>query len=215
MAKARLGRRESRSVEELQRGSVAIQYELGTLAVTHELLHEQRADWNSSPRAQGLSNALLHAFLLAARSLLGFLYSDQPRASDIIAEDYFDDPDQWRRDRLVPEPEMENGELVGLISKRLVHLTWDRIEANKPLWGAFHISWNIGKAMNSFLELVDDSKVHPVLLKDVSLFNSQLDAELVRLGDFREMMSPTKAMMEFDEFEYWQRSSRAEKRRIS
>jgi len=176
MATSNSKARQRHTNEELQRASLAVQYELVTMATTHELLQELGANWGSSTRDKTQSNALLHAFLLSARSLLSFLYAYSPRPSDIIAEDFFDDPDDWRKRRLVPDAAMANGELLGQISKRLAHLTWDHATPTKLLWGPFRIAWNIGLAMQCFLQLVAEDRVHHQLREDVALVMMRLEA---------------------------------------
>jgi hypothetical protein len=203
MAKAKNRNRAVCSIEELRHASLAVQYEMVTLGTTHQMLQELAAHWGSPSRDQALSNALLHSFLLAARSLLAFLYSHDPRPSDVIAEDFFDDPAVWASRRLIPEPEMANGELLDLISKRLVHLTWDRVDSTKPLWGAFRIVWNIGLVMQSFLQLVAKKKVHPQLGEDVTLIVDTLKAHLAHWGGPGAIMAPVKELVEFDDVGYF------------
>jgi hypothetical protein len=134
---------------------------------------------------------------------LTFLYSHNPRPSDIIAEDFFDDPNRWAKQQHIPEPEMANGELIGLISKHLAHLTWDRTDSTKPLWGAFRIVWNIGLVMQSFLQLVDEEKVHPQLREDVTIIMATLMAQVGQCGNLTVMMAPAKELMEFDNVKYF------------
>lgn len=197
--------RQNRTIEELQRASLAVQYELATLGGTHEMLQELGVHWKSPPRDQAISNALLHTFLMAARNLLTFLYSHNPRSSDLIAEDFFDSATEWTQHRVVPEPEMGNGELIGLISKRLAHLTWDRAGIERPLWGAFRITWNIGLAMQSFLQIVQPVKVHPYLREDLNIMMSRLRSVAELWGGIPSAMAPTQKLMTFDELEYFRR----------
>jgi hypothetical protein len=195
--------RQQRSVEELQRASLAVQYELATLGGTHEMLHELGAHWRSSPRDHAISNALLHTFLLGARNLLAFLYSHNPRSADIVAEDFFDDPSEWTQHRAVPEPEMANGQLIGLISKRPAHLTWDRAGTDRPLWGAFRITWSIGLALQSFLQFVDQARVHRHLREDLGIMMSRLQIVANYWGGVSAAMAPAKELIEFDELAYF------------
>lgn len=203
MAQNKPRARERRATEELQRASLAVQYEFVTLAQTHQFLHELSADSASNTRDQALSNALLHAFLLAARSLLAFLFSHNARVSDIIAEDFFDNPEEWNRKRLVPETGLSDGDLSGLISKRLAHLTWDRADTSKPLWGAFKIAWNIGAVLQSFLQLVDEEKVHAQLREDVAIIMKSLETQAEYWGVLSEDMAPFSEFIEFDDTEYF------------
>ncbi len=141
--------------------------------------------------------------LLAARNLLAFLYSHNPRESDIIAEDFFDDPDDWQKQRAIPSPEMADGVLIGRISKRLAHLTWDRADGTKPLWGAFQIVWNLGLALHSFVELTDDVKIHEQLRTDVGLLLALLKKTLSQHPELNGRMAPALDSIYFDDLDYF------------
>ena len=88
--------RNQRSLEELHRASLAVQFEVVTLWVSYAKLQELKTNLQDKPEKRFYNNAILHSFLLAARNLLTFLYSHNARPSDIIAEDFFDDPNTWR-----------------------------------------------------------------------------------------------------------------------
>ena len=210
MGKTNVHNRMSHSTHELQHASLAVQYEMVTLATTHEMLQKLAAHWGSPRQEQAMSNAILHSFLLAARNLVHFLYAHNPRATDIIAEDFFTDPHKWTEQRVVPEPEMADGELVAVISKRLAHLAWDRVGPTKPLWGAFRIVWNIGLAMQSCLKLADQANVHPQLREDVTAIMAPLKAQLDKSGVGPAMMAPAKDLMEFDDIRFFAPSPRSD-----
>ena len=195
--------RPKRSTEDLQRASLAVQYEFMTLFACHDLLQAARTSWTSGDREKAISNAFLHSMLLAARGLLGFLYSHKPRDTDIVAEDFFDDADTWTKKRAVPSPEMADGALMGQISRRLAHLTWDRTDSTKPLWGAFQVVWNIGLALQSFLSLVDGARIHGALRTDVDLGMSLLRDVLNQQPELGGRMAPTIDAMRFDDLHYF------------
>jgi hypothetical protein len=210
MAETDAKNRKPHTIEELQHASLAVQYEMFTLATTHEMLQKLSAHWGSPPQDQAMSNAILHSFLLAARNLLHFLYAHNPRPTDIIAEDFFADPYRWTKQRVVPEPEMANGELVKVISKRLAHLTWDRVGPTKPLWGAFRIVWNVGLGMQSFLQLADQAHIHPQLREDVAAIMALLKAQLDQSGIGPAMMAPARDLMVFDDTGFFARPGRSD-----
>ena len=203
MAKKTTRQRVRRSVEDLQRASIIVQYEITILAQMHEMLQELNPHWGSNARDKALSNALLHSFLLAARNLLSFLYSHYPRENDIIAEDFFDTPDEWRNKRPVSDEALTNGELVGHISKRLAHLTWERATTQKPLWGPFRIAWTIGTVMQSFIQLAKAGSIHLVLREDADLIMARLEAMAKPWGGVAAGMAPSSAIIEFDDVTYF------------
>jgi len=102
---------------------MAVDYEVSMLgAMLHFLLGSQVTFTSPAPE-QSLANAELHSLLLATRNLCVFLYSHNPRDSDIVAEDFFDADEEWHAVRPVMAEEFSNGNLVNSISKRLAHLT--------------------------------------------------------------------------------------------
>jgi hypothetical protein len=210
MAKSKSKLRASRTAEELQRASLAVQYELSAISSSHHMLQELGATWESDSRDKALSNALLNAFLIAARNLLSFLYAHYPRPTDIIAEDYFDDPSTWYTTRPTPEPELVNGELIDQISKRLAHLTWSRAEITKPLWGPFKIIWNITSVLQVFVRQVPSQTIHPQLCGDVEVIAAILQSKMDQWGGELAPMAPHKAFIEFDDLVYFELESEFE-----
>jgi hypothetical protein len=72
-----------------------------------------------------LHDAVLEAFIIHGRNLLHFLYPEKPQASDVIAEDFLDDPTQW--------PTLRGDLPSSLVTlrrranKEVAHLTYDRL----------------------------------------------------------------------------------------
>jgi len=200
---AKSGSRLPRSNEDLRRASLAVQYELMSLYAAYYFAEKANVGWMSDDRSKAFSNTCVHSMLLAARSLLAFLYSHNPRESDIVAEDFFDDPTVWQAKRVVPSPEMADGLLVTQISKHLAHLTWHRAEDKKNLWGGFRIVWSIVLAIESFVNLVDRAKVHEALGTDVAMMKVMLQAVLNQHPEWAGLMAPSLDSMHFDSLAYF------------
>lgn len=190
--------RQKRTDDELRYASLAIQYELNQLYCSYDLIDKANVGWASTDYDKAVSNAFLNAMLMSARSLIAFLYSYNPRDSDIVAEDFFDDPSAWHAKRVVPSPEMADGTLMGSISKHLAHLTWDRTDEEKPLWGGFRIVWNVVLAVESFVALVDKCRIHGALSTDVALMKNLLQQVLDQHPEWIEFMAPSMDTMQFD-----------------
>ena len=180
---------------------MVVQYEAITLSAMLDFLLEGRVTSSSSSRDQARSNAFLHTFLLAVRSLLHFLFSHRPHSNDVIAEDFFDDPQLWHKLRERAAPELKNGTLVGLISKRLAHLTWDRASGTKPTWGAFAIAWGIAEMLEVFVSAVEQAKIDQRLKEDVLLFRQLLGNTRIALGGPDVPMGPLGTMLPQDDFD--------------
>lgn len=120
-----------RTDELLQKASEAVDYDLKMM---HAMLQRQ-VGTDSPTEDQAVANAMLHSCLLAARNLCKFLYSHKPQDDDIVAEDFFDNPDNWKNLRPPSQAEFEKGSLAGIISRRLLHLTYERAKRVKQAKG--------------------------------------------------------------------------------
>ena len=111
--------RERRSDDKLREVSVHLLYELQMFRAT--ALGLMSGLFPGGP----LHDAVLEAFIIHGRNLLDFLYAENSRASDVVAEDFLDDPDQWLTVRgALP------ASLAGLrrrANKEVAHLTYDRL----------------------------------------------------------------------------------------
>lgn len=179
MARGRI----NRSDEELQRASMAVDYEVGMLGASLDFLLGSQTTFGSSAPEQAASNAMLHSFLLATRNLCHFLYSHNPRQNDIIAEDFFEKAEEWHQARPQPPREFLDGTLVDLISKRLAHLTWDRASGTKPTWGSFRIAWELTKGLEVFVStLASSTRLDPGFAQDVQVLSLALQVVIDQYG---------------------------------
>ena len=121
-----------------------------------------------SPMEHLVANALHHSFLLATRNLCGFFFSRRPRTDDIVAEDFFDTPDGWKKRRPACLPEFENGSLADMIGKRLLHLTYTRAGNTKPVWGNLRIAWELLKSLKVFVANVSPDRLSEALVEDTA-----------------------------------------------
>ena len=106
-----------------------------------------------------IANALLESFVIHVRAVMDFLYNDSPQPDDVIAEDYFTSPDEWRKVR----PDLT--ELLKSSKRRagkeVAHLTYARLDVTpetKP-WAFIQIANEISSIINIFLQHVPKSKL--------------------------------------------------------
>ena len=107
--------------------------------------------------AQELSaqNALLESFTIHARALLAFLYPpDNPRKSDVLAEDFFDDPEEWNR--LRPPKAAVLDQVNTRVGREIAHLTYNRQEGTPEAkkWPIPEIARAIHSVVRLFLQTV-------------------------------------------------------------
>jgi hypothetical protein len=76
-----------------------------------------------------LSNVLIESFVVHLRNVIDFLYLDRPKATDVVAADFFD-PGAWERLRPAISGTLETARVRA--NKEMAHLTTDRIAGSPP-----------------------------------------------------------------------------------
>ena len=110
-------------------------------------LHREASD-------RPMKNSLLESFLLHARNLHDFFSRSRAdlkgqHATDVIAEDFFDDVAQWKRPTM---PFLD--EHRQRIHRSIAHLTYHRVayEKNKRIWKLDTILMEIDGVWTAFVE---------------------------------------------------------------
>ncbi|MBK9928198.1 MAG: hypothetical protein IPP66_23265 [Anaerolineales bacterium] len=99
-----------------------------------------------------INNSLLESFAIHVRALIGFFYSDNPRPDDIIAEDFFENDNEWKNIRPVITEILINAKKRA--DKEIAHLTYNRLDITpeqKP-WEFIRIFSNLQAPIKIFLE---------------------------------------------------------------
>jgi len=104
-------------------------------------------------------DALLESFIVHGRNLIHVLYPERAQASDVLADDYFDNPSVWFQARgdlppaLVPVRARAN--------KEVAHLTYDRlsVQPEQKGWAFLEIAAAVEAKLKLFIDLVDASKL--------------------------------------------------------
>ncbi|MCZ6691094.1 MAG: hypothetical protein O7H41_16015 [Planctomycetota bacterium] len=161
--------RKSRSDAELvQTSENHLKYEVDMLAALTEAIPKLGPEEDESFTSWGIRHALLESFAVHARTLLGFLYSSSPWEDDVIAEDFFDDPETWRKAR--PDKSAVLSKIHRRVGKEIVHLTYARSRVTKEVkkWPILEIYQEIATAFRRFLDLAPKSRLGSSLRKTVS-----------------------------------------------
>jgi hypothetical protein len=98
-----------------------------------------------------LNNAALESFTVHTRALLDFFYNEQPRADDVVADDFFEDHLKWITIRLKKTELLQSvHERVG---KEIAHLTYKRllISEEEKQWYFLDILGDINALIGIFL----------------------------------------------------------------
>jgi len=168
---------------------MTVQFELWMLSGTIIELDsiDQRKD-----KAKGtyelVHNALLHSFLLAARNIHEFLFTENKKKdTDLIAQDFFDDPSQWSPSQEGP---WKDQKVISVIHKSLAHMTWHRSRQIKPDWRALDIAVVITRTLGQFLDAAPRRRIDR-RLKDSFVIHCRGLAKLCKKNKVRIDLPPT------------------------
>jgi hypothetical protein len=169
--KVKISKKSKRTPDELKDASKHLFWGMRYLSERLEFFLRFK-DRRNAGELGGLLNSIHDAFLLHARKMIEFLYnsSDILYDDDLVAEDYFESPEIWRK--LRPEqPEVLNRGRQN-IGKLLAHLTYHvkNYPTGEVTWETSEIYMGIFFALQTFLDKVDRS-----------LLDEQLD--YLRLGN--------------------------------
>ena len=118
------------------------------------------------PADRFLHNAALESFIIHVRNILDFLYASDKvlrtdKYDDIIAEDYFDDPSVWHKERPVKSRLLEQSHQRA--HKEVAHLTYARVgktDEDKQ-WRFLDIASEVNQTFNRFREIVPSQRLQP------------------------------------------------------
>ena len=148
--------RDARADNDLRKISTDLYYEVWML----ESL--ARAIASGATGKGPLANAVLEAFTIHVRVVMDFLYMDNPRPDDVVAQDFLPPGTEWRR--LCP-PITNALELARKrAGKEVAHLSYARLDVTsdtKP-WPFLEIAEDVSKALNVFLQRVPREKLDDV-----------------------------------------------------
>lgn len=103
-------------------------------------------------------NALVESFAIHLRNLIYFFYHDRCRRDDVIAADFFDNPDEWKR----PEKSHQIKEALNRASKEVSHMTTERKDASDPTkpWELATLYSEIQPVAKDFANCASKTKLH-------------------------------------------------------
>jgi len=103
-----------------------------------------------------LHDALLESFLVHLRNLIDFFCRPRERATDVVAEDFFDNPSNWKRN---PTSTLEKARERA--NKELSHLTTGRKEPDDPekVWDIGALFTEIDQFVHMFIQNASSPKL--------------------------------------------------------
>jgi hypothetical protein len=96
-----------------------------------------------------LQNILLSSFLMYSRSIIDFLFKENPRKDDISCKDFLNNEEV----KILQKDKIEFEEIKTKIEKQIIHLTTVKIDKNFP---RLKIKNKINKKFKCFLEKQKD-----------------------------------------------------------
>ena len=147
--------REKRTPEVLRKASKHLHYEF-------RMLTSSARGLASGITGKGvIHNALLEAFTIHARVLLKFLYDENPRADDVVADDFFPTSQEWKEVRPKMTEILEK--VHRRVGKEVAHLTYARQDVTPETkgWHYLQILNDIEVSFNEFLRIVPEELLGP------------------------------------------------------
>jgi hypothetical protein len=137
-------------------------YEVWMFAETARMLSTRGAIRDPADEERVIVNALLESFTIHTRSLLDFLYPpSRPKGDDVVAEDFFDDPKVWYRQRPAKSDLLKG--VHKRVAKEIAHLTYARIgitpEAKR--WPFVAITTDLLQVFQRFASLLPADLTRP------------------------------------------------------
>jgi hypothetical protein len=124
--------------------------------------------WTRDMLARGgigipLRYALIESWVVHLRTLVEFLCPRRPRDNDVIAADFFDDPEEWGRTRPSLSESLESlREAWVRADKELAHLTTNRKGPEDPSkgWAVHDLTDDLLCMLRKFSEKASKTKLH-------------------------------------------------------
>jgi hypothetical protein len=135
-----------RSNEDLIKAKEVLKYELDMLSSLHLLLKSNKIN------NVAIRNALIESFAVHTRILIHFFYTPKSRSTDVVADEFFEDPKIWYKTRPRITKFLEKS--ISMANKQVSHFTEDRLELPKEdkTWLFDKIVDDINKVVNKFYE---------------------------------------------------------------
>jgi len=130
-----------------------VAYEVNMLRQTAQRLREPNID-------PVLRNALIESCGIHLRTLIYFLYHEEPRANDIVAADFFDDPAEWEQVRPLPSASLRTAR--DRASTELAHFTTKRKGPGdrEKAWAFPSLIGDLLNTLQAFGENASNAKLH-------------------------------------------------------
>ena len=111
-----------------------------------------------------MANTAVESFVIHSAIVLDFLFNKKLKPDDVIANDFIDDKDTWKK---VYEPHLERFVFVSQrCHKEMAHLSYKRLEVSlddKP-WHFVGIAREISNLVDSFIDLANKDSLHPKVI---------------------------------------------------
>lgn len=112
-----------------------------------------------------VNNALTESFALHVRSVLNFLFNDEPAEEDVVATDYLPNPDDWPYERPKQSKPLQQlqADVRRRVANELADLTYQRHEGETPRkpWPHMQVAKEVTAAVDVFLELAPEHLLGP------------------------------------------------------
>lgn len=143
-----------RSEDLLREASEHLYYEIWMLNRTAPIGCKRDSEVNTV-----INNCIVESFGIHARNLRDFFFNTSGKKDDILAVDFFDDPEEWSK-YINRKSDILN-EINKRVGKELVHLTYTRIgkTPEEKIWQKGEIARDINRLFKDFLKRVPKERI--------------------------------------------------------
>jgi len=112
-----------------------------------------------------VNNALTESFTFHSRSVLNFLFNDEPAEEDVVASDYLPSPDDWPYERPKQSKLLKelHTDVQRRVAKEMAEFTYERHEGETPRrpWPHMQVAKEVTATVDVFLELAPEHLLGP------------------------------------------------------
>ena len=146
--------RTKRPQDELRKASEHLFYEIWMLNITASIGWKRDSEVNTV-----VNNCIVESFGIHARNLRDFFFNTSGKKDDILAVDFFDDPEEWSK-YINKKSDILN-KINKRVGKELVHLTYTRIgkTPEEKIWEKGKIARDINRLFKDFLKRVPKERI--------------------------------------------------------
>jgi len=161
-------KRQQRTLKNYVKSSNDLIYELKMFFDVVEVIKIIHSELIESPVREVIKNTIVESFAIHLRNILHFLYAENPKPSDLNANDFVLDEEIWKKTCSVAPDGLEK--YIIRANTEVAHLSYERIKVSVATksWPFDEIVLKLRQPLIEFGRHVDESKVYDTFRDDLT-----------------------------------------------